>query len=59
MMEETIQRAVEQNVLKLAQNIEDQVDERLKQLENLEENDLEMIKRKRLEEMKRFVFDLL
>jgi acetyl-CoA carboxylase alpha subunit len=56
-MEETIQRAVEQNVLELAQNIEDQVDERLKQLENLEENDLEMIKRKRLEEMKRFVFD--
>jgi len=56
-MEDTIHRAVEQNVLELAQNIENQVDERLKQLDNLEENDLEMIKRKRLDEMKRLDFD--
>jgi len=56
-MEDTIQRAVEQNVLELAQSIENQIDERLKQLDSLEENDLEMIKRKRLEEMKRLVFD--
>eukprot|EP00218_Dolichomastix_sp_CCMP3274_P007775 CAMPEP_0170139930 /NCGR_PEP_ID=MMETSP0033_2-20121228/6001_1 /TAXON_ID=195969 /ORGANISM="Dolichomastix tenuilepis, Strain CCMP3274" /LENGTH=222 /DNA_ID=CAMNT_0010376089 /DNA_START=56 /DNA_END=724 /DNA_ORIENTATION=- len=46
------QAMMEQQLLQVAQTIEDSVDEQLHKLENLGEEDLENIRRKRLEAMK-------
>jgi uncharacterized protein (UPF0335 family) len=44
---------VEQSLLQVAQNMEEQLDAQIHQLENLDEDDLERIRRKRLEEFRR------
>lgn len=48
-----MREVLEANVLQAAQTIETQLDEQLHKLDNLEEDDLERIRLKRLEEMKR------
>ena len=44
---------VEQSLLQVAQNMEEQLDAQIHQLDNLGEDDLERIRRKRLEEFRR------
>jgi len=48
-----LQQAIERNVLEAVEKVERDIDERLKRLDNLEENDIENIRRKRLEDLKR------
>lgn len=52
-MENAVREVLEANVLRAAQTIESQLDEQLHKLDNLEEDDLERIRMKRLEEIKR------
>ena len=44
---------MEQSLLQVAQNMEEQLDAQIHQLDNLGEDDLERIRRKRLEEFRR------
>lgn len=52
-MNQVVQQALEQNLLQIAQQMEQQVDAELNKLENLEEDDIDRIRQKRIEEMKR------
>ena len=53
-MEGMIQQALETNLLKAAQTMEDQIDAQLHQLDNLEEDDIERVRHRRIDEMKRY-----
>merc|ERR1719194_375841 len=48
-----VQQAIEGQVLAAAQQMEDALDEKLHELENLDEDDLERVKQRRLDEMKK------
>lgn len=50
---DAVQQALEHSLLQAAQTMENELDTQLHKLENLGEDDLESIRRKRLEEMKR------
>jgi acetyl-CoA carboxylase alpha subunit len=52
-MDGMIQQAVEQNVLRAVQQVEDQIDAELHRLENLDEDELEKLRQGRINEMKR------
>jgi acetyl-CoA carboxylase alpha subunit len=52
-MENVVQQALEGNLLRAAKTMEDAVDAQLHRLENLEEDDLERIRQKRIDEMKK------
>ena len=52
-MDGAIQHALEQNLLQVAKTVEDQLDAKLHELDNLEEDDLERIRQKRIEDMKK------
>lgn len=49
------QALIERSLLQAAQTVEQQIDHQLQKLDNLGEDDLEVIRRKRLEELKRCV----
>jgi hypothetical protein len=53
MVQQMVQQQVDQNLLSMAEMIEDQVDDQLKRLENLDDDDLEKIRQRRMDEMKR------
>ena len=53
-MDQATAALVEQSLLQAAQNVEEQLDAKLHQLENLEEDDLERIRRKRIDEYRRY-----
>mmetsp|Transcript_12032 Transcript_12032/g.33838 ORF Transcript_12032/g.33838 Transcript_12032/m.33838 type:complete len:219 (+) Transcript_12032:234-890(+) len=48
-----VQAAIEQQVLNVAKQMEDQLDSQMQKMENLGEDDLEAIRRKRIDDMKR------
>ena len=48
-----VQAAIEQNVLNIAKQMEDQLDSQLNKMDNLDEDDLEGIRRKRIDDLKR------
>merc|ERR1719194_254071 len=48
-----VQQAIEGQVLAAAPQMEDALDEKLHELENLDEDDLERVKQRRLDEMKK------
>lgn len=52
-MDGMVQQALEANLLQVAKTFEDQIDAQLHQLENLDEDDLERIRQRRIDEMKR------
>lgn len=52
-MHQLVQQQVDNNLLSMAEMIEDQVDAKLKKLENLDDDDLEKIRQRRVDEMKR------
>jgi hypothetical protein len=52
-MDNMVQQALEANLLNVVKTVEDQLDAKLHQLENLDEDDLERIRRKRIDEMKK------
>ena len=54
-MDGVIQQALEANLLKVAQTVEDQIDAKLHKLENLDEDDLEKIRQKKFSDMKKCV----
>lgn len=47
-----VQQAVEQSVLRVAQQLEEQLDSELHKLENLQDDDLERIRQRRVQELK-------
>ena len=51
-MQQMVQQQVDQNLLTMAEMIEDQVDAQLKTLENLDDDDLEKIRQRRVDQMK-------
>merc|ERR1719407_358073 len=53
MVQAQVQQAIEGQVLAAAQQMEDALDEKLHELENLDEDDLERVKQRRLDEMKK------
>lgn len=53
-MDGVIQQALEANLLKVAQTVEDQIDAKLHKLDNLDEDDIERIRQKRIDDMKRY-----
>ena len=54
-MDPTATALIEQSLLRAAQTVEQQLDDELHKLQNLHEDDLESIRRKRLDELKRYV----
>lgn len=53
MMNEAIQRVVESQVLKAAQEVESQLDAKISAYDNLDDGDIERMRERRLEELKR------
>lgn len=53
MANQLVQQAIEASLLQAAQAMEDQLDSQLHQLENLDEDDLERVRQRRIDEMKR------
>ena len=53
-MDQASAALVEQSLLQVAQNVEEQLDAQIHQLENLGEDDLERIRRKRIDEYRRY-----
>lgn len=53
-MGDAVQQVLEKSLLQAAQTVEQQLDNQLNKLNNLDEDDLESIRRKRLEELKRY-----
>jgi hypothetical protein len=53
-MGDAVQQVLEKSLLQAAQTVEQQLDNQLSKLNNLDEDDLESIRRKRLEELKRY-----
>ena len=51
-MEAVVQQAIEQNVLAAAKHVEDQLDDQLHALENLDSEDVEQLRQKRLLQLK-------
>lgn len=47
-----VQQAVEQSVLRVAKQLEDQIDSQLHKLENLQDDDLERIRQRRVQELR-------
>ena len=52
-MNQVVQQAVEQQLLRVAQQMEDAVDSELQKMENMGEEDLERVRQRRIDEMKR------
>ncbi len=52
-MDQASAALVEQSLLQVAQNVEEQLDAQIHQLENLGEDDLERIRRRRMDEYRR------
>lgn len=52
-MEALVQRAVEDTILKAAKEAEDQLDNQIRALENLEDDDLERMRQARIDQLKR------
>ena len=52
-MDGAVQQMLEQNLLQVAQTMEAQLDAQLHNLDNLEEDDLERIRQKRIDDMKK------
>lgn len=50
-----LQQVLEDTLLRAAKEVEDQLDSQLHQLDNMDEDDIEKLRRKRIEEMKRWV----
>lgn len=53
-MDQASAALVEQSLLQVAQNVEEQLDAQIHQLENLGEDDLERIRRERIDEFRRY-----
>ena len=53
-MSSAVQQALEAGLLRAAETVEAQIDEQLQKLENLQEDDLERIRQRRIDEMKRY-----
>ena len=54
-MQHAVQAAIEQQVLRAAQEVENQIDAELHKLETLDDDDLERLRQKRIDELKRWV----
>jgi hypothetical protein len=54
-MNPIVQQAIEQQLLRAAQEMENQIDAQLHKMDNMGEDDLETIRKRRIDEMKRFV----
>ena len=54
MMGDAVQQVLEKSLLQAAQTVEQQLDKQLNKLNNLDEDDLESIRRRRLDELKRY-----
>eukprot|EP00891_Asterochloris_glomerata_P002674 jgi/Astpho2/2674/fgenesh1_pm.00049_%23_16_t len=52
-MEQLQQGLIEQHLLQVAKNVEDQLDSQLHQLDNLREDDVEQLRQKRIQQLKR------
>jgi hypothetical protein len=52
-MEGVVHRAIEQNLLNVAKQLEDQLDQQLHKLENLDDDDLERVRQRRIVELKK------
>eukprot|EP00884_Botryococcus_braunii_P013365 jgi/Botrbrau1/22029/Bobra.0024s0043.1 len=52
-MEALVQQAVEESILKVAKQAEDQLDNQIRALENLEDDDLERMRQARIDQLKR------
>lgn len=52
-MQQVVKAAIEQQVLRAAQEVESQIDAELHKLETLEEDDLERLRQRRIDELKR------
>lgn len=52
-MEAVLQQVIEDSVLKAAKQAEDQLDDQIRALENLEDDDLERLRQQRIEQLKR------
>lgn len=48
-----VQRAVEQSVLRVAQQLEDQIDDQLHKLDNFQDDDLERLRQRRIQDLKK------
>jgi HD superfamily phosphohydrolase len=51
-MEQIVQQAMEQNLLRVAKQLEDQLDSELHKLDNLQDDDVERIRQRRIMELK-------
>ena len=54
-MQQVVQAAIEQQVLRAAQEVESQIDAELHKLETLDDDDIERLRQKRIDELKRWV----
>jgi hypothetical protein len=52
-MNQVVQQALESSLIQAAKQVEDQIDAQLHQLENLEEDDIERIRQRRVDELKK------
>lgn len=52
-MQQAVQAAIEQQVLRAAQEVESQIDAELHKLETLDDDDIERLRQKRIDELKR------
>lgn len=52
-MDSVVQRAIEQSVLNVAKHLEDQLDQQIHKLENLDDDDLERVRQRRIGELKK------
>lgn len=57
-MNSAVQQALEAGLLRAAETVEAQIDEKLQKLENLQEDDLERIRQRRIDEMKRYAVSM-
>jgi hypothetical protein len=52
-MDAAVQRVIEQQVLNVAKQLEDQIDSRIQKLENLDDEDIDRLRQKRIVELKK------
>lgn len=50
---QAVQQAIAEQVLRAAQQVEEQIDSELHRLENLDDDDIEKLRQRRIEELKR------
>lgn len=50
-----VQHVIEESVLRAAETVEQQLDAQLYKLDNLDEDDLDRIRQKRLDDLKKYV----